>query len=305
MSIRFLELHAATLAEFAQETRARQQREPDDFWLQMAARNQEDAAAKVARELAQARADESGELLDLRFIGPRADGSISLDAFTKIMDALSKGWKSAAHRLRYGRDDARIAPEIQEQLNLKLAGISSGSTRIFVTGNGMPDLTGESLLQVTLLQTFRLLTASREDFFDAVDAVGGKAAHSMGEAVKAIDAAGLSADFSWQSPNGVVKWHGVHDEVVRIRGLLDTIGEPEEFDEDLRGTVAGLKDTGKLELRVNGKKVAIRYPLAMTAEVQKLAISSTAQLTVRTEKYWDAIGKADIFKRHLVKVVDH
>lgn len=303
MSTEFISKHAATLAKFAAETAAKAKEYPDDFLLELAAQNQEEAAQAVARELALAQAEEAGELLNLRFIGPKADGSILLDTFIKIAEPLSRAWKLAAHRLRYGQDASRLDSSIGDALNLKLAGMAYGSTRILVTGNGRPDLTGESLLQTTLTQTFRVLTSTNEEFFDAVDAMGGRAAHQLGEAIKAIDNAGLAAEFSWRAPSRFMIWDGRSDEVTRIRTLLDTIQEPEVSTETISGYLAGITDTGRLELRTSAGKIPIRFPLKLTDLVQHLAIAKPATLHVETARYWDAVAKKDVFKRRLLDVI--
>lgn len=304
MSSKFLSDHASTLSKNAKKTRARAEDAPDDFFLQLAAQNQEDAAHAVEQQVALAEAEEIGELVDLRLIGPRANGSISLDWFVAAMTPLSKAWKLAAHRLRYGHDASRggIGADVINALNLKLAGLAYGSTRIFVTGNSMPDMTGESLLQATLTQTFRLLNSQHDDFYDAVDAIGGKSAHQLSEFMKSLDVAGLAAQFTWQSPKGLNYWEGRPDEITRIRSLLDTLKEPELYEESMRGRVAGITDTGRLDLRTEQGKISIRFPLKLTEQVQRLTITSDAQVTVQTARYWDAVEKRDIFKRQLILV---
>ncbi|CAG9178494.1 hypothetical protein [Cupriavidus pampae] len=303
MSTKFLEQHAKTLAAFAKETADASSESPDDFWLRAAVKVQHEAAAKAARELALARADEAGELIGLRFIGPRADGSIPLDAFVKIMEPLTYAWKAAAHRLRYGRDDLRVATEISDLLDLRLAGLAYGSTRVFVTGNGAADLTGESLLQATLVHVFKLLTATRDDFHDAADSIGGKAASSLAEALKAIDAAGFSAELTWQSPSCRWRWDGKRDEIVRFRNWVESMTDPEEYEEEVAGIVAAIKDTGRFELRTEDGKIVVRYPLALTTEVQKLTIAKPARVAVITAKYRDSVAKRDIYTRHLKYVL--
>lgn len=303
MSSKFLREHADSLAKFAKETADRARIAPDDFFLEVAAKNQEEAARAVAHQLLLEEAEEAGELVDLRLIGPRANGSISLDWFIAAMDPLSRAWKLAAHRLRYGRDASRVVgSDVISALNLKLAGLGCGSTRIFVTGNALPDLTGESLLQATLTQTFRLLNAHQDDFYDAVDAVGGRAAHQMSEFMKSLDSAGLAAQFTWQSPRGRQFWEGRPDEITRIRALLDTIREPEMYEEFVEGRVAGITDTGRLDLRTDDGKISIRFPLKLTDQVQRLTITSMARIRVETARYWDSVEKKDIFKRQLLSV---
>jgi len=303
MSSRFLREHAQTLASFAKETSERARREPEDFFLQLAAANQHQSALEVERQALLVEAEEAGELVDLRLIGPRANGSISLDWFIAVMDPLSKAWKLAAHRLRYGRDAARgVGSDVVSALNLKLAGLGYGSTRIFVTGNVLPDLTGESLLQATLTQTFRLLNSKQEDFYDAIDAIGGRSAHQMSEFMKALDDSGLAAEFTWQSPRGREVWDGRPDEITRIRALLDTIREPERYEEVLEGRVAGITDTGRLDLRTDDGKISVRFPLRLTDQVQRLTITSLARIRVETSKYWDSVEKRGIYKRQLLSV---
>lgn len=303
MSAKFLREHARSLAGFAKETRNLAQTAPDDFFLQLAAKSQEDSAHATERMLALEEAEEVGELVDVRLIGPRADGSISLDFFIAAMEPLSKAWKLAAHRLRYGHDATRgVGADVVSALNLKLAGLAYGSTRVFVTGNAMPDLTGESLLQATLTQTFRLLNSKQEDFYDAVDAIGGKSAHQLSEFMKALDGAGLAAQFTWQSPKGRQFWEGRSDEITRLRSLLDTLREPERYEEVIEGRVAGITDTGRLDVRTDDGKVSIRFPLKLTAQVQRLTITSLTRIRVQTARYWDTVEKKDIYKRQLLQV---
>jgi hypothetical protein len=303
MTNKFLKEHADRLADFARDTAAQAAQEPGNFFLQLAARNQQDAADEVRHDLLLEEAAEAGELVDLRLLGPRANGSIPLDWFISAMEPLSRAWKLAAHRLRTGKEPSRsVDADVVNALNLKLAGIGYGSTRIFVTGNALPDLTGESLLQATLMQTFRLLNATHDEFYDAVDAVGGKSAHQFSEFMKALDSGGLAAQFTWQSPRGRQYWEGRPDEIVRIRALLDTVREPERYEEIVVGTVAGITDTGRLDLRTDDGKISIRFPLKLTDQVQRLTITSLARIRVETARYWDSVQKKDIFKRQLVKV---
>lgn len=303
MSKKFIHEHAGSLRRFAEETLKRAAETPSDFFLQLAAKNQWSAAEAVQHEALIEDAYEAGELVDLRLLGPRANGSISLDWFLKAMAPLSRSWKLAACRLRYGNDAARnIGDDITNALNLKLAGIGYGSTRIYVTGNAVPDLTGESLLQATLAQVFSLLNANVDDFYDAVDAVGGRSAHQLGEFMKELDNGGLAAQFTWQSPRGKLMWDGRPNEITRIRSLLDTIREPERYEELITGRVAGITDTGKLELRTDDGKIAIRFPLNLTEMVQRLTITSLATVRVSTARYWDSVQKKDSYKRQLLGV---
>ncbi len=302
MTVQFLKDHLDNIKSVAKYTATRAAENKDDLLLNLAAVNQSEALNSIKSELLLAQAEEVGELLDLRFMGVRAEGSILLDSFIKIAEPLSLALKCAAQRLRYGSNDSQIKPEIADTLNIKLAGIKYGSTRILLTGNGRPDLTGSNLLHETLIQTFRVLNANNDDFYDAIDAIGGKAANHFGDAVKAIDNAGLGAEFTWNTPTNNFFWRGLPDDLVRIKALLDTIKEPEIYMETITGMVAGILDTGRLDLRTDEGKITIRYPMKLTESVQRLVISKPASIKVQTSKYWDAISKKDIFKRQMIEL---
>lgn len=97
-------------------------------------------------------------------------------------------------------------------------------------------------------------------------------------------------------------WDGRPNEITRIRSLLDTIREPERYEELITGRVAGITDTGKLELRTDDGKIAIRFPLNLTEMVQRLTITSLATVRVSTARYWDSVQKKDSYKRQLLGV---
>lgn len=304
MTREFLSRHAHALKLAAEETRLRAIEQPNDLMLQIAAKNQMDAFYEAEKAVQLLEFEQSGQLVDLRLIGPRATGSISLDWFLKAMEPLSKAWKFSAYRLRNGVEaHKKIGSEISNAMNLKLAGIATGSTRILVTGNAMPDLSGENLFRATFTQTFRLLNSKNDDFYDAVDAIGGKAAHQISEFMKALDSGGFAAEFTWKTPSEIFKWDGRPDEIARIRYLLDAIKEPEEYEETISGRVAGIADTGKLELRTESGKISIRFPLKLTDNVRLLTITSEASIKVRTTRYWDPLQKRDVFERQLISVI--
>ena len=300
MSTDFLERHASELQREARQTAERAASAPDDFWLNVAAANQEDAAREATQMLAQEYARASGELLDMRFLGPKANGSILLDSFLKIVDPLNKAWKAAAYHLRHGVVDGRIGFDIGDALNLKLAGLAPGSTRILLTGNGAMDLAGESLLRDTLTQTFQLLSAPNDEFIDAVDAVGGRSAQLFGEALKAIDVAGLSAEFTWQDRGTMHVWHGTSDEVVRIKALLAGVAERQIFEETIEGVVSGIFENGKLDIRTESKKVRVRFPLDMIPFVQSLQIAAPTSLRVQTTRYTHPITHRDVETHQMI-----
>lgn len=295
--------HAAKLEEFAQQSLSLAKQQPNNPWATIIAQNHVSAAEDARHTYIKERLEESGQVIDFRFFGARADGSIPLDSFIKIFDPISRALKSSAHKILTGSDEGKTAPIVGDYLNLKLAGISYGSTRVFISGSVAPDLTGSSLLQKTLEEFFILLNATNENFYESVDRIGGRSAKIFYEALSAIDSAGFGTEFSWQSPKGKQIWKGTPDEVTRLRTLLDGVQEPTVYEEELSGFVSKLFESGKIEIRIGDDRIPIAYPLSLIEQVQRLTISSPAKLLVLTSQYYDNVRKKDVFHRNLVSVL--
>ena len=215
------------------------------------------------------------------------------------MSPLNAALNKAAYRLRNGLDAFRIDDEIRDALNLKLAGLGVGSTRVLITGANLTDLTGQNLLHNTLTQTFRLLRAESDDFYDAVDAVGGSSAKKLGEALEKTLKLGMSARFTWSRDRSPLVWNGTTIEIERVIGLIDSTQAPEIFEQSLSGVVASVADNGVIQLRIGDEKLKIRFPMQAIEQVQRLHVTQQVTLRVTTSKYWDSVLKRDVFKHTL------
>lgn len=278
---------------------------PNDRLASLLVKNREQALADLQAEKRQEEARKLGELVELRLHGPRVDrGAIPLDAFLKVTAPLLRAMRAIAERQRYGTAvlSQRVKKLTADSLNLKLAGVGVGSTRLMLTGSGVADTaSGESLLHLTLDRMLTLLNAPSEGFFEAIDVVGVQAAKALGEFAGAIESAGMAAEITWPFGDKPLHWEGRSDELVRIKTLLEQIDKPEEHEIELEGEVAGILDTGRLQLRVNDLgKVTIRYSLDKTHVAQQLVIRKQARLKVLASTYWDPVRQAEVSKYHLL-----
>lgn len=163
-------------------------------------------------------------------------------------------------------------------------------------------LKGESLLNQTLTQTFRLLNADEDTFYDAVDAVGGAAARKFGEALQHTSKHGLAAEFTWKRDHEPLVWRGTPSEIDRVVGMIETTKDTETFEQSIQGVVATIADTGTIYIRIGDEKVKVRYPLRLIKEAQRLNVTQSVSLRVTTSKYWDAVMHKDVFKHTLLAV---
>jgi hypothetical protein len=158
------------------------------------------------------------------------------------------------------------------------------------------------VLQNTLTQTFRLLNADSEDFYDAVDAVGGSSANKIGEALETTLRLGMSARFTWSRQTDPLVWHGSPHEIERVIGLIDSTQTPETFEQTLSGVVASVADSGVIYIRSGDEKLKIRFPMKAIEDVQRLHVMQQVTLQVSTSKYFDTVLKKDVLKHTLVRV---
>lgn len=283
---------------------ARLAQSPGDRMAQLLVINREQALADLKAEQRLTDARKLGELVELRLHGPRVDrGSIPLDSFIKVTTPLLRALRAIAERQRYGvaQVSTKFKRMVSDSLNIKLAGLAMGSTRLMLTGDGIADTSGESLLRLTLERTLGLLNAPSEGFFEAVDTVGITAANALGEFAAAVDSAGMAVEITWPFGEKPMHWDGSSDELIRIKNLLRSIEKPQEHEIELEGEVASISDTGRLHLRVADLgKVTVRYSLDKTHVAQQLVIRKHAKLRVLATTYWDPVRQAEISKYHLL-----
>ncbi|QRX83251.1 hypothetical protein [Glaciimonas sp. PAMC28666] len=276
---------------------------PDDVGAQFFAEAYEVYVSDAKHECNLAQAEQLQELFEVRLFGEEvSDGTIRLDTLAKLAGPLSATFKHAAHRLHFGKVARhKVDKSISALLDLRLGALAYGSTKLYITGNVHPDLTGQSLLQQTLLQIFKLLTVKSEDFYDAVDAVGLKSARKLDEMLATMQAHGMAAEWHWDSPGNKYSWDGSTDEILRVKSLLETITEPESYVENLTGEISGIHDVGRLELRTNEGKVKIRFALQQTSMVLDLHLHQAVNLKVETNRYFDSLSKSYVFKHFLLE----
>lgn len=287
------------------EAKAREN--PDDVTMQFFARAFAGYKAGAQKKASTVQSELVNELIDFRFLGPRADhGAMRLGDFLAVMEPLNSALNRAAYRLRNGVEAWRgVGDEIRDSLNLQMAGLAVGSTRVLITGDGRADLTGMSLLHNTLKHTFNLLNARQDEFLDAVDAVGGLSAKSFGQALKKTARFGLAARFTWRHDGGHRVWEGSPLEIDRVIALIASNSEPEVYEQVLQGTVASIADNGVIYIRQGADKdrVKIRFPMKASMEAEKLRMKMSVALKVKTSVYQDTVLKKDVFKHTLISTL--
>jgi len=237
-------------------------------------------------------AEEVRGLIDLRLVGNQVtNGTIRLGLLAKLAAPLADVLTATAHRLRYRDDDKPGSwDQISGLLDLRLASLGSGSTRLYLTGNAALDLTGQSVFDASMKQLFALLNADQESFFESVHAMGPRAARAAETLLKAMETEDVAAELTWTSQSEQpYYWEGRTDRITQLRALLEQTEERQTESLELQGAISLLSDTTRLEIREDGKTKAtkIRYRKDQLPLIADLTVGQRIVLEVEKTSFYD------------------
>ncbi|WP_290518027.1 hypothetical protein [Alcanivorax sp.] len=259
----------------------------------------------LKQQLRQAKESLAHEVFELRLFSGAMNGSLPLKAFSKLAHHLNGAIANAAYFLRYGSAPIRGVPEvIENELDLRFSGLSYGSTRLTLSGDVKPDITGESLLEISLEHIFSVLSApSTEDLRTEVASIGIKAISELSSLMQALDSSGTGAELTWATRSkGVARWGGSLSEVQDTRRRLRPISSIKEETVSLSGTVSELKASGSIKVVPYGESnpITIRYNRQQQAFIEALHLNELIKLKVTKSGSRDELTGEDKYKYRLV-----
>ena len=236
-----------------------------------------------------AKAERGHELIGLSLQGTQlAQGCMPLRLLAKLAEYFNAALEQSAWRVWDKEGDvARIDAEFVRQLDLQLADISVGSTRLSIVGNTAPDLTGVSALETALREVFDVLEADVDAMSDRVHAIGFRAGKSLCDFLRLLEREHVAVDLDWTAPDQAYQWHGHGREITRVRALLDDIGEPETTTESVRARINMLSIRNRMEVaRLDtGEKLRLSYHKSLADAVQELRLADECILGVEKTTY--------------------
>lgn len=294
-NIQWLESRIKEVQLFCADDRLRLENDPSNFARQLQLRSNTEHLSDLQNKLHLAKAERRKEVFELRLIGNQVNnGTVPLRILAKIAGPLNDLLSLAAYKARYKREASKGVPfELEDELDVRFAGVGYGSARLFIVGNTSPDLVGDSILEDTLQALFSLLEASNESFYDLVHAFGSRAANKLKELLLELEGDELSASLEWVSPVGTLfKWEGVNSEIARLRSMLDAIGEPQVSEEKVYGEIFAMSKRGRIDLlQPDGVKISIKYVPSQYEQVQSVHLGQKIHVMVeKTTMLQEATG---------------
>lgn len=282
--IDWLERQLAQVNVLLERDKARLAESPNDFALELSMTSWQSHQEDLKQELRQARAALQHEVLELRLIGQRMDGSIPLRLLTKMADKISAILAHAAYHLRHGKaPNKKGLDPLFDEMDMRLSGLAFGSTRLLFAGNITADLAGDSAMGGALEKIFSVLgSRDQQQIRELVTVIGIPATRQLNELLSTLERQKIGAELTWPAPNAkIYRWGGSLAEVRQAHERLSPLERIKPHEMTLSGRIAQLKDNGALYIRgLDGQQLKISYNAQQYQHVQQYTLGMDVDIRV-------------------------
>lgn len=224
------------------------------------------------------------ELLEFRLKTNRfQDGSVPLRLVAKVADEIRQMLGYAALRLsRGGLDRKRVPDELYDELDLRLAAVLPGSSRLVITTAAHRDLFDDGLAKNSLDRVFRVLESGGEgaEFLEAVTDLGPSSARRMRHFLHLVRGTGAELELSWRySGQTVRRWDGTDITLLAVTHALDVTELNSREEVVLEGIVELLSKRERIHLLTeNQRTIRILFPKRLLPRVSELHLDQHVRL---------------------------
>jgi hypothetical protein len=227
------------------------------------------------------------EIIDFRLKATSLNtGAVPLSLIAKASDDIRSMIGYAALRLTQGGiDRKRVPKDLYEELDLRLAGILPGSSRLIVEGSANRDLFDDGLNKGALERIFSVLDTygEGEQFLEAITDLGPASAKKLREFLKVLINHAAEAEFTWKySGKEVRKWCGSKESIKNVASALEVTEIIEQEKITLIGKIELLSKRERLDLRTQeGRLIKVLFPKILLAKVSELHLNQ--EVTVQCQ----------------------
>lgn len=213
-------------------------------------------------------------------------GTIALDLVGRLSVHLSKAIYGAARYSEVGTVGGAIPQAIKDIMDLRLAAVNPGSTRLFITGRTSPDLFGDSLLENTLETAFDILESQGpKDLVTAISEAGPRSAKNFKEFLEVLQDLRASSILSWTPPGRSPRtWKGEPEVVARLLLDLDAVERDEPEDKEFVGEIVTLSSRRDFEMQVAPKEfIRARVPKRLVERLGEFHVGQEVAARMKRE----------------------
>lgn len=223
------------------------------------------------------------ELVELRLKAPQFDdGSLPLRLLSKLAEDVRQMLGYAALRLtRGGADRKRVPDSLYDELDLRLAAVLPGSSRLVVTTSSNRDLLDDGLSKAAIERVFRVLETGGhgERFLEALTDLGPSSTKRLRDLLHQVISSAAELDLSWRySGETVRRWEGTHEAISAVSHALDVTEINAKDEVVLSGTVELLSKRERIHLRAENRSYRILFPMRLLPEVSELHLDQSVRL---------------------------
>jgi hypothetical protein len=224
------------------------------------------------------------ELVEFRLKANRfQDGSVPLRLVARAADEIRQMLGYAALRLsRGGLDRKRVPDELYDELDLRLAAILPGSSRLVITTAAHRDLFDDGLAKNSLDRVFRVLESRGEgtEFLEAVTDIGPSGARRMREFLHLVRGASAELELTWRySGETVRRWDGTETALSSVTHALDVTELNSREELILEGIIELLSKRERIHLLTASQKtIRILFPKRLLPRVSELHLDQQVRL---------------------------
>jgi len=249
------------------------------------------------------------ELIEFRLMASRFRfGSVPLHVIAQAAEEIRQMIGHAALRLvQGGLRRKRVPDSVYDNLDLRLAGILPGSSRLLITSVAHRDLFDNGLSKSALERIFGVLASGGkgEQFLEAITDLGPASSRKLRDFLQLLKKNSAEIEVSWRYSGQMVnRWEG---SVKAISEVSSALTVTELIDRDavvLEGIVELLSKRERIHVRTtSGPVVRVLFPIRLLDEVAKLHLDQRVKLECQVTETENPLTKESSIFYELLKIL--
>lgn len=224
------------------------------------------------------------ETIDFRMIAEAfRSGSVPLSVMAKAAQEIRKMVGYAALRFVHGGiNRKRVPTALYDELDLQLAGVLPGSSRLLVTAAARRDLLDDGIAKHAIDRIMTVLATGGQgtNFLDAVADLGPASAKSLREFLRILRKKSGALEVTWRYAGSEVRrWSADANAVSKVTDALEHTVLRESEKRRVTGRIELLSKRERIQIRTDaGEVIRILYPKELLKEVTAFHLDDEVEL---------------------------
>jgi hypothetical protein len=295
------------LTKLLEEDEGKTFNDPNNFALQISTKSYKDQITSLRKMLYDENIKREKEILQFRVIGKNGEfGSFPLNLVGLLTNPFASAIGETSLFYQYGgKHKNKYKKLIDENIDLRLEGITAGSTIFFISAKITPNLYGESIIQHSLENSFQLLNSQTvDDLFDAASLVGKGSIKYFSNLCENLFKNDLEIDLKWHTPTeSIVSWDGKKE---KQRFLIESLSSFKQLNPDkiiVTGKIITLSLKDKFVISSDeGETYYCRYPNLLTENLKLFHIDEKCKAEISRTSFYSPITNKTKYEYYLENI---